>query len=122
MAGLEAILVTVAALLPIVNPLGSAPIFLAHSADLPPAARQQLAWVVARNAFLLLVIAMLVGSHLLAFFGISIPIVRVAGGLVLAGDRLAAAARRRCTGRAAGHDPRFLGTCRRQPRFLPADL
>jgi multiple antibiotic resistance protein len=83
MAGLEAILVTVAALLPIVNPLGSAPIFLAHSADLPPAARQQLAWVVARNAFLLLVIAMLVGSHLLAFFGISIPIVRVAGGLVL---------------------------------------
>ena len=83
MAGLEAILVTVAALLPIVNPLGSAPIFLAHSADLPPAARQQLAWVVARNAFLLLVAAMLVGSYLLAFFGISIPIVRVAGGLVL---------------------------------------
>src|SRR3954469_7644668 len=83
MAGLEAILVTVAALLPIVNPLGSAPIFLAHSADLPPAPRQQLAWGGGRNAFLLLVIAMLVGSHLLAFFGISIPIVRVAGGLVL---------------------------------------
>jgi multiple antibiotic resistance protein len=83
MAGLEAILVTVAALLPIVNPLGSAPIFLAHSADLPPAARRQLAWVVARNAFLLLVAAMLIGSYLLAFFGISIPIVRVAGGLVL---------------------------------------
>src|SRR3954470_19927684 len=83
MPGLEAILVTVAALLPIVNPLGSAPLFLAHSADLPPAARRQLAWVVARNAFLLLVAAMLVGSHLLRFFGISIPIVRVAGGLVL---------------------------------------
>lgn len=83
MSALEAILVTVAALLPIVNPLGSAPIFLAHSADLPGAARQQLAWVVARNAFLLLVVAMLVGSYLLAFFGISIPIVRVAGGLVL---------------------------------------
>ena len=83
MSALEAILVTVAALLPIVNPLGSAPIFLAHSADLPPAARRQLAWVVARNAFLLLVVAMLAGSYLLAFFGISIPIVRVAGGLVL---------------------------------------
>jgi multiple antibiotic resistance protein len=83
MAGLEAILVTVAALLPIVNPIGSAPIFLAHSGDLPPAARRHLAWVVARNAFLLLVAAMLAGSHLLAFFGISIPIVRVAGGLVL---------------------------------------
>ena len=83
MSALEAILVTVAALLPIVNPLGTAPIFLAHSADLPAAARQQLAWVVARNAFLLLVVAMLAGSYLLAFFGISIPIVRVAGGLVL---------------------------------------
>jgi multiple antibiotic resistance protein len=83
MAALEAILVTLAALLPIVNPLGSAPIFLAHSADLPAAARQHLAWVVARNALLLLVAAMLAGSYVLAFFGISIPIVRVAGGLVV---------------------------------------
>jgi len=83
MAGLEAILVTVAALLPIVNPLGSAPIFIAQSADLPPAARQHLAWVVARNTLLLLVAAMLAGSHVLAFFGISIPIVRVAGGLLV---------------------------------------
>lgn len=83
MAGLEAILVTVAALLPIVNPLGSAPIFLAHSADLPPAARQHLAWVVARNALVLLIAAMLAGSYVLAFFGISIPIVRVAGGLLV---------------------------------------
>src|SRR4051812_46013097 len=83
MAALEAILVTVAALLPIVNPLGTAPIFIAHSADLPPAARQHLAWVVARNALLLLMAAMLAGSHVLAFFGISIPIVRVAGGLVV---------------------------------------
>jgi multiple antibiotic resistance protein len=80
---LEAILVTLAALLPIVNPLGSAPIFLAYSADLPPAARRHLAWVVARNALLLLVAAMLAGSHVLAFFGISIPIVRVAGGMVV---------------------------------------
>jgi multiple antibiotic resistance protein len=82
-AALEAIFVTLAALLPIVNPLGSAPIFLAYSSDLPPAARRQLAWVVARNALLLLVAAMLAGSHVLRFFGISIPIVRVAGGLVV---------------------------------------
>jgi multiple antibiotic resistance protein len=83
MAALEAILVTLAALLPIVNPLGGAPIFLAYSADLPPAARQHLAWVVARNALLLLIAAMIGGSYVLAFFGISIPIVRVAGGLVV---------------------------------------
>lgn len=86
----ETIFVTLAALLPIVNPLGTAPIFLAMSADLPPAARHRLATVVARNAFILLTAGMLAGSHVLAFFGISLPIVRVAGGMVLlaAGWRL----------------------------------
>ena len=83
MDALEAVLITLAALLPIVNPLGGAPIFLAYTADLPPDARRHLAFAVARNAFLLLVAAMLGGSHLLAFFGISIPILRVAGGLVV---------------------------------------
>jgi multiple antibiotic resistance protein len=81
----ESILVTLAALLPIVNPLGAAPIFLAMSADLPSHARRHLATVVARNAFLLLAAAMLIGSYVLAFFGISLPVVRVAGGLVVLG-------------------------------------
>jgi multiple antibiotic resistance protein len=79
----QTIVVTVAALLPIVNPLGGAPIFLAMSADLPAHARRHLASVVARNAGLLLAAAMLVGSPVLAFFGISVPAVRVAGGLVV---------------------------------------
>jgi len=79
----QTIVVTVAALLPIVNPLGGAPIFLAMSADLPAHARRHMASVVARNAGLLLAAAMLVGSPILAFFGISVPAVRVAGGLVV---------------------------------------
>jgi multiple antibiotic resistance protein len=41
--------------------------------------------VVARNTFLLLASAMLIGSYVLEFFGISLPIVRVAGGLVVTG-------------------------------------
>ncbi len=77
------VFVTVAALLPIVNPLGSAPIFLSMSADRPSAARRHLAWQVAWNALLLLAAAMLVGSHVLKFFGISLPIVRVGGGLLV---------------------------------------
>ena len=87
---LRSIFVTIAALLPIVNPLGTAPLFLAMSADLPGAARHRLAAVVARNAFLLLAAAMLIGSYVLRFFGISIPIVRVGGGLLViaAGWRL----------------------------------
>src|SRR5512141_505193 len=79
----KSVFVTVAALLPIVNPLGSAPIFLSMSADVPATARRHLAWQVARNATLLLAGAMLVGSHVLSFFGISLPIVRVGGGLLV---------------------------------------
>jgi multiple antibiotic resistance protein len=87
---LESVLIMLAALVPIVNPLGTAPIFLAMSADLPVAGRHRLAAIVARNAFILLVAAMLVGASVLAFFGITVAIVRVAGGLVLvsAGWRL----------------------------------
>jgi multiple antibiotic resistance protein len=73
----------VAALMPIVNPLGSAPMFLSTSADLPPMARRRLSLRVARNSFLLLAAAMLVGSHVLRLFGISVPIVRVGGGLLV---------------------------------------
>jgi multiple antibiotic resistance protein len=73
----------VAALLPLVNPLGSAPIFLSLAADLPTMARRRLSRRVATNSFLLLAAAMLVGSHVLRLFGISIPIVRVGGGLLV---------------------------------------
>src|SRR5438309_2020568 len=73
----------VAALMPIVNPLGSAPIFLSMSADLPMPARRQLSRQVAWNSFALLAAAMLIGSHVLKLFGISVPIVRVGGGLLV---------------------------------------
>src|SRR6476660_6831855 len=73
----------VAALMPIVNPLGSATTFLSTSADLPTMARRRLSGRVARNSFLLLAAAMLVGSHVLRLFGISVPIVRVGGGLLV---------------------------------------
>jgi multiple antibiotic resistance protein len=80
----NAVLLTVATLLPIVNPLGSAPIFLSMTADLPSAARRKLAIVVARHALLLLTAALLIGSHVLRFFGVSLPIVQVGGGLLVA--------------------------------------
>jgi multiple antibiotic resistance protein len=79
----NSVLFTVAALMPIVNPLGSAPIFLSMTADLPGEARRRLASVVARHAFLLLTAAMLVGSYVLKLFGVSLPIVRVGGGLLV---------------------------------------
>nr|WP_256476095.1 MarC family protein [Siccirubricoccus soli] len=72
-----------AGLFPIVNPIGGAPLFLGLTALRTPAERHLLARRVAVNSALLLIGAMFVGSHLLVFFGITLPVVRIAGGLVL---------------------------------------
>jgi multiple antibiotic resistance protein len=79
----KSILLIVSALFPIVNPLGSSPIFLSLTREYSAATRRILAWKVTLNSFFLLVASFLVGSHILAFFGISIPVVQVGGGLVV---------------------------------------
>jgi multiple antibiotic resistance protein len=79
-----AIVVVVAALFPIVNPLGSAPVFLSLTRGYPLDLRENLILRITVNSFLLLMISMLIGSHVLRFFGISIPVVQVAGGLIVA--------------------------------------
>jgi multiple antibiotic resistance protein len=76
-------LLDVAALFPIVNPVGTAPIFLSLTRGASLETRTTLARRIARNGFVLLVVSMLVGSYILKFFGISLPVVQVAGGLVL---------------------------------------
>ena len=72
-----------AALFPIVNPVGSAPVFLGLTRHWPAAIRHALAWRVALNGFVLLLGSLFVGSHILQFFGITLPIVRIAGGFVV---------------------------------------
>ena len=79
----NAFLLVYAGLFPIVNPVGSAPIFLRLTQG-AAADRPFLAGKVAVNSFLLLLGSLIVGSHLLEFFGITLPIVRVAGGMVVA--------------------------------------
>jgi multiple antibiotic resistance protein len=73
----------VSALFPIVNPLGSSPIFLSLTREYSASTRMILARKVSFNSFFLLVSSFLVGSHILAFFGISIPVVQVGGGLIV---------------------------------------
>ncbi len=73
-----------AALFPIVNPLGAAPIFLNVVRRCSPEARNRIAGKVAIYGFLLLFFSMLIGAKVLLFFGISLPVLRVAGGLVVA--------------------------------------
>jgi len=77
------VLLALGALLPIVGPLSGAPIFLAMTADLAPEERGRMAKLVAVNSFLLLIASTLIGAYVLDFFGLSIPVVQVAGGLVV---------------------------------------
>src|ERR1700746_3432666 len=79
----EGVLLVFAALFPIVNPLGGAPIFLAMTSDYSPEERASLAWRVTVNAFILLVASVATGTYVLEFFGISVPVVQVGGGLVV---------------------------------------
>ncbi len=76
-------LLVYASLFPIVNPVGGAPIFLGLTRYLSDAERARLARSVAINSFLLLFCSLFVGSHVLEFFGIALPVVSVAGGLVV---------------------------------------
>jgi len=80
---LRAILVVVAAILPIVNPVGSAPIFLAMTHGADSSTRRALAGLVAFNSFVLLLGSLIFGNFVLRLFGLSVPVVQLAGGLVL---------------------------------------
>jgi multiple antibiotic resistance protein len=77
-------LVVLAAIFPVVNPPGSALVFLAMTRGVSPDTRRALALRIATNSFVLLVCSLAVGAVILQFYGISIPILRVAGGFVVA--------------------------------------
>ena len=71
-----------ATLLPIINPLVGAPIFMAMTGD-----NRRLIGRMARrvglNCFFLLAGSLFIGGYVLEFFGVSIPAVRVAGGILV---------------------------------------
>ena len=76
-------LLILSALFPIVNPLGGSPIFLTMTRDYSASERRALGRRVAMNSFILLVCSCLVGTYILTFFGISLPVVQVGGGLIV---------------------------------------
>lgn len=70
-------------LLPIINPLSAAPVFtLTVGGD--SSATRQLARQVAINCWFVLVVSLFIGTYVLDLFGISLPIVRIGGGLLVA--------------------------------------
>jgi multiple antibiotic resistance protein len=69
-------------LLPIINPFSSAPVLIANAGRDRELVRR-LARQVSLNSFYVIIASMLVGTNVLAIFGISLPILRVGGGLLV---------------------------------------
>lgn len=80
---LKSTLLVLTALFPIVNPLGGAPIFLSLTRYYSTEQRRLLSWRIALNCVVLIVASYFIGTYILDFFGISIPVVQVGGGMVV---------------------------------------
>lgn len=76
-------LFVVGTLLPLVNPPAVTPIFWTMTSGASSATRALLAKRIAINVLIMLVCATVGGNIVLSFFGISLPIVRVAGGILV---------------------------------------
>jgi multiple antibiotic resistance protein len=73
-----------AALFPVINPPGMALIFLTMTRSASRAHRNDLAKRISFYSFLVVTLSYYIGALILGFFGISVPVLRVAGGMVLA--------------------------------------
>jgi multiple antibiotic resistance protein len=71
------------ALISIVNPLSGAFIFFGATRELDARVRAQVSRWVAIYAFWIVAASLCIGAYVLSFFGITIPVLRVAGGLVI---------------------------------------
>lgn len=80
---METLLQDIVAVLAISNPLGALPVFLAVTERLPPAGRRRAAGRAAAAATIILTITALAGRPILSAFGISMPALQAAGGLVI---------------------------------------
>jgi len=76
-------LLIIGALFPIVNPIGTAPLFLTLTRGISRQGRAILSRMIALNGLMLILGSIFVGTHVLAFFGISLPVVQVSGGMVV---------------------------------------
>jgi multiple antibiotic resistance protein len=71
------------ALFPLINPIGSALIFLGLVGDEPAAVYKLLARKIAISTIVFLIIVQFLGSLILSFFGISLPVVQLTGGIII---------------------------------------
>lgn len=72
------------AILPVVNPFSKPPIFLSITEGWTEEERRAEAFKASLFAFVILLISLLAGTFILAFFSISLPALQIAGGLLIA--------------------------------------
>jgi len=77
------IILTIGTLLPITNPFSTAPLLIGLTAGWDPREQRRQAFWGCVYAFLILAVFLLLGSAIISFFGISVPGIRVAGGLII---------------------------------------
>jgi multiple antibiotic resistance protein len=75
---------TFLALFPIVNPFGAVPLFFSLTTDFPAPERNRTAVKTGLYVIAILIIFLFFGRFVLVFFGISLPVLRIAGGLIVA--------------------------------------
>ncbi|SOE88576.1 multiple antibiotic resistance protein [Caballeronia arationis] len=80
----KTVLVIVAGLFPLINPPATALIVLSMVPHATLAERSGIARRISINSFAILLASLSIGAYVLSFFGISIPVLRVAGGVVIA--------------------------------------
>ena len=81
----ELVLGTIIALLPVINPLASTPIFIAITEGDTDEQRRRQAFRGCAYMVAILVSFLIGGTFIMNFFGISIPGLRIAGGLLVTG-------------------------------------
>jgi len=79
-----AALETFLALFPIVNPFGAVPMFFSLTSDMDRSERRATALKTALYVIGILIVFLFFGRFVLNFFGISLPVLQIAGGLIVA--------------------------------------
>lgn len=80
---MELFIFTFGALFSVMNPIGSVPIFLSLTQNDSRRSKNRIALWTSINVLIILIVSFFAGRYILNFFGISIDVLRIAGGLII---------------------------------------
>ncbi len=86
---MEIFIFSFGALISIMNPLGTVPVFVGLTKELEKSERSSISFWTSFNVLLILLISFFAGKYMLSFFGISLDALKVGGGLIIASSGFA---------------------------------